>query len=120
MGADAAFNHYATADGSRPRSVRITLSRAGWAGPDKPGDVRIRLGRIDPRSAGVPELTGRIVERNWVIHSGSARKFVLPAPPPPFRAEVRIAPTFSPSEYSLPDPRQLGAQVSFKALPQGS
>jgi hypothetical protein len=119
MGAEAAFNHYTTPDEARPRAIRITVSRAGWAGPDKPGDVRIRVGRIDPRS-GVPRLAGRPVERTWVIHSGTARTFVVPAPQPPFRAEIRIAPTFSPADYGQPDPRQLGAQVTFEALPSGS
>ena len=59
MGAEASYNYYAANAGTRPRTIRITLSRARWLGPDKPGDVRIRVGRIDPRSAGAPELTGR-------------------------------------------------------------
>ena len=120
MGAEASYNYYAANEVTRPRTLRITLSRARWLGPDKPGDVRIRVGRINPRSAGAPELMGRTAERTWVIHSGDARTFVFSAPPPPFRAEVRISPTFSPAEYGLPDARQLGAQVSFETQPPGS
>jgi hypothetical protein len=117
MGADAAYNYYASQDGKRPRAVRVTVSRAGWNGPDKPGDVRIRVGRINTKGAGFqPGATP--VEQTWVIHSGAARTFVVPAARPPFRVEVRIAPTFSPAEYGLPDPRQLGAQVNFELLPK--
>jgi hypothetical protein len=38
---------------------------------------------------------------------------VIPTPKPPFRVEVRISPTFSPSDYGQSDRRELGAQVAF-------
>jgi hypothetical protein len=42
---------------------------------------------------------------------------VFEVPPSPVRVVVRIAPTFSPAQFGLPDERQLGAQVSFRFEP---
>jgi hypothetical protein len=103
MGGDAAFNYYASPNGGRPRAVTVSVSRAAWNGPDVPGVVRVRVGRVEQR---------------WVIHSQLAKTFVLPAPRPPFRARVHISPTFSPAEFGRGDPRQLGAQVSFGVVPR--
>jgi hypothetical protein len=120
MGGDAAYNYFGSAGGKAPRQLRIGLSRAGWTGTDVPGNVRIRVGRIHVDSAGGVQLAAGAVERTWVIHSGTARTFFVQAPPPPFRVEVRIDPTFSPADYGQPDTRQLGAQVGFEVLPRGS
>jgi hypothetical protein len=120
MGPEAAYNHYSSADGKAPRQVEIGLSRAGWTGTDVPGDVRIRVGRINAGSTSGPQLSAGVVERTWVIHSGTGKNFVFRAPRPPFRVEVRIDPTFSPADYGHPDTRQLGAQVSFAVLPKAS
>jgi len=47
------------------------------------------------------------------------KTFVLPTPPVSWRAEVTIAPTFSPASVDprLGDPRQLGAVVTFRYVP---
>jgi hypothetical protein len=116
MGPDAAYNQFVPADGKAPRRLQIVLSRAGWPGPDKPGNVLIRVGRIKRGAAG-PELAEPVAERTWVIHSGIAKRFVFRAPPPPFRVEIRIDPTFSPADYGHPDTRQLGAQVGIRVRP---
>jgi hypothetical protein len=47
------------------------------------------------------------------VHSGLQRVFSIPTPKPPFRIEVSISPTFSPSDYGGSDRRQFGAQVGF-------
>ena len=57
-----------------------------------------------PRDGAGPALDARI---------GSARRFVLPTPKPPFRVEVRIAPTYAPLHFGDSDQRQLGGQVGF-------
>ena len=103
-------------------AVRVSLSRARWRGPDKPGDVRIRVGRINPRSAAAPPSSDGEDRRSarWVIHSGGARTFAVPGAAAAVPRELRISPTFSPAEYGLPDARQLGAQVSFETQPSGS
>jgi hypothetical protein len=89
--------------------VTVTLGRAGWGGPDVPGLVRIRAGKPSA-------TTGKLVKvydvRRWVVHRLSQRAFTFDVRPP-VRVEVRIRPTFSPSQFGLSDTRQLGAQVSF-------
>lgn len=120
MGGEAAYNHYASAGGQTPRRVRVVLSRAGWTGTDVPGAVRIRVGRIQGDSTTGPQLSERAAEQRWVIHSGKAKGFVFKAPPPPFRVEVRIDPTFSPADYGHPDARKLGAQIGIDVLPRAS
>jgi len=102
MSADAAYTRFAA---RAPGQVAVTLARTAWTGKDVPGRVRIELA---PLGGGKPlEL------RTWVIHSGASRTFTLPAPRRRFQVTVHIEPTFSPSQFGLPDTRQLGAQVSF-------
>ena len=106
MGADAAYIRYAMPGGRG--TVRLTLSRTAWAGPDVPGHVRIEV--LALRGAKAPVT----MTRRWVIHSGRARMFTLLTPRPPFEISVHVQPTFSPSKFGLPDTRQLGAQVAFR------
>ena len=107
MGADAAYLRYAT-PGSRRGTVRLTLSRTAWGGPDLPSHVRIEV--LALRGTKTPVTT----TRRWVIHSRRARIFTLRTPRPPFEISVHVDPTFSPSKFGLPDTRQLGAQVAFR------
>jgi hypothetical protein len=89
----------------------VDVSRASWAGPDKPGAVSVR----------VKALTGRVLEtRKWVIHSGTARTFRLPAPQEPYSVELRVRPTFTPADYGLPDSRSLGAKFAVRVVPQSA
>ncbi|MER3409134.1 MAG: hypothetical protein C4306_03305 [Thermoleophilia bacterium] len=113
-GAESAYNRYAT-PGGRPGYVVVDVSRAAWRGPDKPGLVTVRLGTLVKGEDKQPHLGQVTAARRFVIHSGSFRQLVLPTPRPPFRVEVRIAPTFSPADYpGSSDRRQLGAQVGFR------
>jgi hypothetical protein len=112
MGPSASYTRFAT-PGGRPGRVRVVISREAWTGPDVPGRVHIRIGPSSPQ--GIERVTA---ERRWVVHSSSYRIFTLPTPRPPFRVEVQVNPTFSPSSYGQADPRQLGAQVLFAFLPQ--
>ncbi len=114
MSADATYSRYAAPAGGG--TMEISLSRTAWTGPDVPGRTRIRLGRLTSDAAGVPKLVD-VTTTRWTIHSGAARTFQLPAPPPPFRVEVHIEPTFSPAEFGFGDTRQLGAQVGFTYVP---
>jgi hypothetical protein len=75
--------------------------------------VTITVGPL-VKTAGGFALDKTTAQRNWVIHSGAERVFRLPAPAPPYRAEVRVNPTFTPSAYGSADTRQLGAQVTFR------
>jgi hypothetical protein len=66
-----------------------------------------------------PTIARTTATREWVVHSGSTRTFVVPVPPAPFRLEVKVSPTFSPAQFGQADTRQLGAQIAFEA-PAGS
>jgi hypothetical protein len=111
MGADAAYFRYAT-PGGRPGTVRVTVSRTAWGGPDIPGHMRIQV--IALRGPKTPITT----IRRWVVHSRRARVFALPTPRPPFEISLHVQPTFSPSKFGLSDTRQLGAQTTFRFLPR--
>jgi hypothetical protein len=108
MGSTAAFSVFGSR-GNRPVKMTVTLGRAGWGGTDVPGHVRILVGKP---SAASSKLVKVYDERRWVVHSLEQRTFAFDVRPP-VRAEVHIQPTFSPSQFGLPDTRQLGAQVSF-------
>jgi hypothetical protein len=113
-GDKAILTQYST-PGDRPVRLRVTLSRAGWGGPDVPGRVTLRLGSIVERNGRA--AIGKVTEsRVWIAHSGKARSFTLRTPPPPYRLELRVSPTFSPGQFGRDDTRQLGVQVDFKAL----
>jgi hypothetical protein len=106
MSADAAYTRFAV---RAPGQIAVTLSRTAWGGKDVPGHVRIELA----------PLGGKPLEvRTWVIHTGSARVFTLPTPRRHFQVTVHIEPTFSPSQFGLPDTRQLGAQAAFQFRPR--
>jgi hypothetical protein len=109
MGSDADLTRY-VAQGKR---VHVTLSRAAWRGPDVPGKVRLDIRPATIGANGALALGKPTAVRTWTIHSAAQRTFTLPAPPPPYRVEVHIEPTFSPAQFAFADTRQLGAQVEF-------
>jgi hypothetical protein len=111
--ASAANNRYAT-PGNRPGYALVTVSRAGAHGaPIKPGNVVIRLGELIKGPDRQPQLGRILAVRRWVVPAGATKTFAIPSPRPPFRVEVDVSPTFSPSDYGESDRRQLGAQVQF-------
>ena len=119
MADQSAYNQYSSI-GNRRGNMVIRLGRWTWGGPDKPGRVKIRLGRLVKGEDKQPHI-GRVTqERDWIVHSGSRATFVIPTPRPPFRVEVTVRPTFSPHDYGESDARQLGAQVGYQFLPHGS
>lgn len=89
---------------SRRGTVRVLVSRKLWIGEDRPGTVRLRAGPLN----GVTTA-----ERETVIHSGQETTVEVPVPRPPFQVAVSVDPTFSPSEFGQPDPRRLGAELTF-------
>lgn len=109
MGEEASFTKY-VARRRVPRRLTVTIGRQGWSGPDVPGRVTLSVGR--PAAAG-PGLERVLAKRSWTLHRLEQRSFTFRTPAPPLRAVVHVDPTFSPSQFGLPDPRQLGAQVSF-------
>jgi hypothetical protein len=112
-GATSGYSQYHT-PGERPGYAIVSVSRTAWHGPDKPGRVTIKVGRLVVGSDKQPHLGGVTAVRTWVVHSGGERTFYVPTPRPPIRVEVSISPTFSPSDYfASSDNRQLGAQIFY-------
>jgi hypothetical protein len=116
-GSEASLSQYAPLPRGA-RRVRVTVSRQAWTGPDVPGRVTVSIGRLRMTPGG-PALGQVTAKRDWTVHSGRARAFVLDVPPPPFRLEVQVSPTFTPAEFGFADTRQLGAQVVFAPEPRG-
>jgi hypothetical protein len=111
--AEAAYNQYST-HGDRPGEAIVTVSRAAANGaPIRPGHVLIRLGTLIKGSDRQPHIGRVTAVRSWAVRAGAQRTFTIPTPKPPFRVEVSISPTFSPSDYGSSDRRSLGAQVAF-------
>jgi Dolichyl-phosphate-mannose-protein mannosyltransferase len=107
-GPDASFTRFVPSP--RGSKLVVTLSRADWGGPDVPGHVRVE---VHPVGTAAPAAT----VRTWVAHSRTAQTFRLPAPTGPFRVTIHVDPTFSPSNYGLPDSRQLGVEARFAVVP---
>jgi hypothetical protein len=114
MGGFAALTHYAKPSG--PARIRVRLSREAWRGQSPPGRATIKLGPL-VTNAGGPAVGKPAVSRTWTIRSGEARQFVLPTPGVPYRLELHVDPTFSPSSFGGVDGRQLGAQIELRDLP---
>ena len=114
MGEQATFAQYSTRSG-KPGFALVTISRKGWGGTNVPGNVTIRVGELEIGKDFQPRL-GRVTGvRRWVVNAHEERRFVIPAPAPPVRVEVRISPTFVPNDLDpgIGDRRELGAQVGF-------
>jgi hypothetical protein len=112
-------------------TLDVLASRAVWNGEDKPGKVRLRLGSpvpapletIENPCAGgtcvdrTPRLGRVFGEREWVVHSGKERIFHFKVTTP-FKLELTVDPTFSPTEFGGSDLRQLGVRTAFVFKPE--
>jgi len=103
----------------RAGQLKVRVSRESWGGTDVPGTVTIDVGRPVLTSGGQLRIRHILTHLTWVIHRRQARTFVVRVPKPPYRVDVNVRPTFSPSDYGLGDTRQLGAQLSFGPAPGG-
>jgi hypothetical protein len=103
----------------RPGRMIVDVSREGVPFGVPNGSVRIELGRPVRGPNGTVRLRRVEAAREGVVPSGSKRRFALDVPPPPFRVQVRVRPTFTPADYGQTDTRRLGAKVSFSWRPRG-
>lgn len=117
MSSAATFNQYASS-GSPRGFVKVLLSRVASCGPDKPGQVRVKVGTVVVGPQKQPALGRVLEERTGVIHQCKVLPFLIPVTIP-FRVEVTIEPTFSPAELDprSGDTRQLGARPEFSFIP---
>jgi hypothetical protein len=113
-GGAAALTQYVT-PGNRPIRLRVRLSRAAWKGLDVPGRVSLRLGPAVTHD-GLPTIGRDTATREWTAHSGKSRVFLFETPPPPYRLELHVSPTFSPSRLGGGDTRELGVQLDVQRV----
>lgn len=107
----SAYTQFVSAQG-RPGFLTISASREGWKGLTDDATVRVVLGTLGLKEE--QPVIRRVTEHRTVqLESGGRVRVVLRTPPPPFRVEVEVTPTFSPEDYGFSDQRELGAQVRF-------
>lgn len=108
------------------------LTADGWTGADAtytryyPGAKLVLVDLSRPELPAVParvrvELVSKgstVARRAWIARSDSEKTFRFRAPPAPFSVRIHVTPTFSPVEFGLADPRQLGVRARIRALPQ--
>jgi len=120
--ATSAYTQFAT-PGNRRGYLVVNVSRAG-GGKTVPSHVRVRVGsiRLDATSFGFnsPLFQKVLIVKRLYKRRNLDQQFVIPAPPAPFRADVRVWPLFSPHDLNPAngDLRALGAQVSYKFYPR--
>jgi hypothetical protein len=118
-GAASAYTHFGS--GSAGGRMRVVVSRREWGGPDKFGNVTVKLGPIVIGDDNQPHVGEPALVKRFEIHSKGEVRLVLPVPGPRFRVEVTITPTFRPRELSpqtTSDNRDLGAKISYAFLPR--
>jgi hypothetical protein len=111
--ANSAYNRFSTPGGRAGYAV-VDVSRLSACGaPVGPAGVRVTIGPLVEGADKQPHIRRVTRRERWTLRIGTARRFVLPTPRPPFRVEVRIAPTYAPLHFGGSDQRQLGGQVGF-------
>jgi hypothetical protein len=114
----AAYNQFSSPTG-KPGWIKIVVSRSGWQGKDKPGNVTIKVGQLVRGPDKQPALGNVRQVIHYVTHAGKTRIFYVPADPPT-RIELTVSPTFEPYQFGGSDRRDLGAEVSFGFTPKRS
>lgn len=115
IGSHGEYNQYSTPGRVRGYAV-VSVSRREWGGPDVPGHVRIAVGPLVIGDDRQPALARETQARTWTVNRLQRKIFYIPAPPPPYRIQVEISPTFQPSVLdpkNYGDARQLGAVVHY-------
>ncbi|MEJ7567934.1 MAG: hypothetical protein WKF41_06685 [Gaiellaceae bacterium] len=120
MGSTAAFNQFATS--ANPRGyAKIILSRVASCGPNKPGNVTVKVGTVVVGPKKQPSIGRVLHEVRAVLDQCKVLgppELLIPVTVP-FRVEVTIEPTFSPHELdpASSDIRELGAKPEFGYVP---
>jgi hypothetical protein len=75
----------------------------------------LRLGPAVARD-GVAAIGRVTATGEWTAHSGKSRVFTFETPLPPYRLEVEVTPSFSPSRLGASDTRELGVQLDLRRV----
>jgi hypothetical protein len=115
--AESAYNRFST-PGQKPGYAVVDVSRVNACGaPVPPAGVRVTIGKLIEGRDKQPHIGHVTGVQRWTLRIGSARRFVLPTPKPPFRVEVKISPTYTPLAFGGSDQRLLGGLVGFDFSP---
>lgn len=128
-GPSASYNRFGT---GQKGVLDVLVSRTGWQGEDRPGNVRLRVGSLVPQPLDVianpcrngacvdvqPEIGTLYAQGTWRARAERQQLFHFPVTTP-FRLEITVDPTFSPLEFGGTDLRQLGVRLAvvFKPAP---
>ena len=113
--AHSTYSRFST-PGGRRGFISILLTRQNWCPRTHvPGEVRIEVGKLGFAPQGRLRMGQVTTARRWPVHPCRAEEFVLHTPPPPFRVEVSVTPTFVPVavDPAIRDDREVGVQVSY-------
>lgn len=117
-GERSSYNQFST-PGGRDGFLVVTVSREA-GGKTLPANARLVVGSLVIGSDKQPRF-GRIeLVRAVHVQHDLNQRFIVTAPPAPFRARVHVWPTFSPHDLDPgnSDLRQLGAQISYTFVPR--
>ena len=91
----------------------MILSRTGYNGDAPAGQTTVTAGTV--RIANDQATIGRVTyRRRTLVENGKAQTLTIPVERSPIRVVIEIANTFRAGS----DPRDLGAQVGFRFVPQ--
>ena len=112
-----AYNQYSTTD-HRPGYIVVDVSRSG-GGKNIPSTVKLVVGKLAIDKHHQPRVGKILVRQSLYAVSNLDHRFVIPAPPTPFRVETDVTP-FSPHDLDPKDTdvRILGAQMSYSFAPK--
>jgi hypothetical protein len=103
--------------GTGPGKLTVVVGRPGFCPAKAPGaHVTVRVGTIALDSQGAPIVKRLTDERRFLLPNCAQRSVTLETRGP-LTVDVKATPTFRPSDYGISDPRELGAQVSYKFTP---
>jgi hypothetical protein len=108
----ASYSRFPAA-GTAPGTLKIVLSRAGFCHKGPKAKIVVRLGTLvigqDKHAA-----IGRVLQTRRVALANCAeQELQLRTPKPPFQVDLQLHGTVRPSDYGVPDSRDLGAVVGF-------
>jgi hypothetical protein len=113
-GETSGYSQFSTYRNARGFLV-VTVSREG-GGKTLPAHVRLRVGKLVLGKQKEAKMGEVLFGRSAFAQQDLNTRFVVDAPPTPFRADVRVWPPFTPHDLdpANSDIRELGAQVSFE------
>ena len=117
-GERSSYSQFSTAENRRGYLI-VDVSREG-GGKTLPATARLEVGDLVIGEDTQPKMGKVRLVRQIRVPRELNHQFIVEAPPAPFRADVRVSPTFSPHDLDprSSDLRELGAQVSFRFVPK--